>query len=216
MSKALSNNWSKNAMHGFTLLKRPGTRQSLRRLAGLALLVCALPSLALALEDVSAYSEELIAMFKKDQDARKNFDRDDPRSIDNLIETDKNNLARFKEIIKAIGWPSVDKVGAKASEGAFFIAQHAVTDWPLMEFALIHVEADYRAGKSTGNNYALMYDRINMLHGKPQKYGTQIVNNSDGCGVYQLEDAGKVDIYRQDVGLTPDLKTYEAKMCGRR
>lgn len=203
-------------MHGFTLLKRPGTRQSLRRLVGLALLVCALPSQGWALEDVSAYSEELIVMFKKDQDARKNFDRDDPRTIDNLIETDKNNLARLKEIIKAIGWPSVDKVGAKASEGAFFIAQHAVTDWPLMEFALIHVEADYRAGKSPGRNYALMYDRINMLHGKPQKYGTQIVNNRDGCSVYQLEDAGKADIFRQEVGLTPDLKTYEAKMCGRR
>lgn len=154
-------------------------------------------------------------MFKADQAVRQNLSLNDQEKMDEVLSTDRRNSKRLHEIILAIGWPTSSKVGAEASKGAFFIAQHAVHDLSLMELALLNIEASYKSGEVPGSYFAMIYDRVKMLHGEPQKYGTQVQKNNKSCGAYKLVDKDKVDIYRKEVGLLKDLKSYEAEVCHR-
>lgn len=59
---------------------------------------------------------------------------------------------------------------------------------------------------------ALMDDRIAMFEGRPQKYGTQIVENAEGKRVvYNLLDPSQVDKWRQEMDLNP-LNEYIKQM----
>lgn len=160
--------------------------------------------------------DELIAMGKQDQAVRINFNMDDPKMREAMGETDRYNRKRLNEIIKEIGWPTTAKVGMDASLGAFFIAQHAMDDRPLMDLAFTNVEAEFKAGSFPGKLYAMMYDRLKMRDGLPQKYGTQVRFVGNSCDLFKLEDPAKVDIYRTEVGLTESIATYKTRMCGNR
>ena len=58
-----------------------------------------------------------------------------------------------------------------------------------------------------------MYDRIKMLEGKPQRFGTQFNMNSSGCRAWKMEEPEKVDEYRAQMGLD-NLAVYAKKVCG--
>ncbi|WP_422941905.1 DUF6624 domain-containing protein [Undibacterium sp. TJN19] len=176
---------------------------------------CALPLFAFSSEKYGNFRDELISMFRDDQAVRNKFNKNDPNTLTDMTTIDVRNSSRLKEIIKAIGWPTEAKVGAEASKGAFFIAQHAARDLPLMELALSNIEESYKYGETSGVYYALIYDRVKMLHGESQKYGTQILRNSASCEAYKLEDADKVDVYRKEIGFKQSLKVYEAEICSR-
>ncbi|WP_188564755.1 DUF6624 domain-containing protein [Undibacterium terreum] len=169
-----------------------------------------------AADSFATIRDELIAMGKQDQAVRINFNMDDPKMREAMGETDRYNRKRLNEIIEEIGWPTTAKVGMDASLGAFFIAQHAMDDRPLMDLAFTNIEAEFKAGKFPGKLYAMMYDRLKMFDGLPQKYGTQAQFIGSSCDIYKLEDPAKVEIYRTEVGLTENLPTYKAKMCGNR
>ncbi|GGC64222.1 hypothetical protein GCM10011396_08960 [Undibacterium terreum] len=183
-----------------------------KTLALLAALACFVPIPVFAVEPYAAISAELIEMFDKEQKIRF-LSTDDPEVRKEMDAIDAHNTKRLNAIIKEIGWPTVDKVGKHASRGAFYISQHAYYDRPLMEFAFKNIEAEYKAGIFPGNLYAMMYDRLKTMDGKPQKYGTQIQTDHTGCFVVELENPEKVDIYRREVGIKMDLATYKEKVC---
>ena len=57
-----------------------------------------------------------------------------------------------------------------------------------------------------------MDDRIAMFEGRPQKYGSQIVENEKGQRViYNLLDPAKVDQWRSEMDLNP-LSDYMKQM----
>lgn len=61
------------------------------------------------------------------------------------------------------------------------------------------------------SNVAMMEDRINMFQGKPQKYGSQIVDGR----LWKLQDESMVDQWRKQVGMEP-LKDYLKHMNVKR
>ncbi|MES2070142.1 MAG: DUF6624 domain-containing protein [Pseudomonadota bacterium] len=161
----------------------------------------------------AAAREELIQLRKEDQAIRQKGNLT-PADIIEMRAIDLRTSERLKEIIKQIGWPTTATVGKDASSAAFLIAQHAAHDRPLMDLAFSNIEAGYKAGTVPGVHYALMYDRLKMFDGLPQKYGTQIQSDAKSCEVYKLEDPAKVDTYRREVGLMMDLESYKNKLCG--
>jgi hypothetical protein len=208
---------ARNQQHGEKMHLQPSSKRISGRslLAALAALQCLLAAPTFAADQYASVREELIQMGKEDQAVRQKTtftanDREEMRVVD------RKNSARLKEIIAEIGWPSESTVGKAASSSAFFIAQHAAHDRPLMDLAFTHIAAAYKAGTVPGAYYALMYDRLKMFDGEPQKYGTQIQSNEKSCGVYTLEDPAKVDLYRREVGLWESLESYKDKLCGTR
>ncbi len=156
---------------------------------------------------------ELEQMREADQAVRRNLNFDDSEQVEKMRTVDAANQKRLKEIITLIGWPSKDLVGETASSGAFLVAQHAPDDLNFMKEVFSYVEADYRKRKASSSQYALMYDRIKMMEGKPQRFGTQFHMDSSGCRAWKLEEPERVDEYRAQMGLE-NLTEYARKVCG--
>lgn len=164
-------------------------------------------------ETLRSIRTELEQIREADQAVRRNLNYLDFAQVEKMRTVDAVNRKRLKEIISLIGWPSKELVGENASSGAFLVAQHAHEDLDFMKEVFSHIEADYRKQKASPSQYALMYDRIKMLEGKPQRFGTQFNKNSSGCRAWKMEEPEKVDEYRAQMGLDT-LAVYAKKVCG--
>lgn len=128
---------------------------------------------------------------------------------------DEDNTARLKEIVAAQGWPRKSLWGERPALAAWLILQHSPdTEFqaemlPLLEKRLQEKELD-------GPYFALLYDRVQMRHGHPQRYGSQVRKKAEGGWepVPPLENPDKLDALRASVGLPPiaDYLTSVAKM----
>ena len=70
------------------------------------------------------------------------------------------------------------------------------------------------ARRLDGQPYALLYDRLQLMSGGRQRYGTQVVVRKDGSQVVsRLEAPDRVDERRRAIGLGP-LADYLALFDG--
>lgn len=115
---------------------------------------------------------------------------------------DADNTDFVLNVILELGWVDATRFGQEASDAAFLIVQHT-SDMRLMRTALPFIEADVRAGKVSGQNYALMFDRLQLNLGYEQRYGSQI-GVVDGASVLMpCEDIERVDEFRAEMGMGP-------------
>jgi hypothetical protein len=166
--------------------------------------------------DYHAIAAELIAMADADQAVRgrlitwlqANPGQNPPADIvHEMSEIDEANAARVKAIVDEIGWPVNSAVGSDASGSAWLIVQHAVHDLPLMQRALALMEPHLGTGEIDDKDYALLYDRVNLQIGRPQRWGTQctelLIDGVKHFGVQPIEDPAGVDARRAAIGLPP-------------
>ncbi|MCD0466061.1 DUF6624 domain-containing protein [Flavobacterium sp. ENC] len=107
----------------------------------------------------------------------------------------KKNAACLNEIINAIGYPTRLIVGREASDAAWLIVQHAISEPALMRkcYELLS-RSD---GEVNPQNLAYLHDRICYFEGRPQKYGTQF----DNRGLYPVEDKEEMIRLRKELKL---------------
>lgn len=124
----------------------------------------------------------------------------------------KLNEENQKELVKLIrekGWPKRSVVGASSAGTAFLVIQHS--DLARQQEYLPVIKDLCRTGEAGWQEYALMYDRIQVGLGKPQRYGSQIrydpVTRKNELS--ELENPEKVDEWRKELGLQP-LSAYLA------
>jgi hypothetical protein len=153
---------------------------------------------------------ELLEMVKKDQDIRhawirQGVDQPPPEIQAQVAAIDAQNLARMQEIVLQYGWPGPVLVGMDGTEAAFLLVQHA--PYAFQKKMLSRIGAAYRAGKLTGQDYALLLDRVRVHEGKPQIYGTQTKAFAEWKdqepAFLPIEDEAHVDQRRAEVGLPP-------------
>ena len=126
---------------------------------------------------------------------------------------DKINQEQICKILDSRGLVGKDKVG-NAVSAFWLVIQHAGVDIQKKYFPLF-VEAAQR-NDITKEAVAMMDDRINMFEGKPQRYGSQLVDDGNGGRiVYQLLDTSKVDEWRSEMGMEP-LDDYLKKWNAHR
>lgn len=157
---------------------------------------------------------QLQAIAQRDQDIRHEFlnaYRATPRNqtlIDSLARQmqriDSVNQAEICHILDTRGCVGSDLVG-NASSVFWLVIQHAPVELQRRYFPLF-VQAAQR-GDLALENVAMMDDRIAMFEGRPQRYGTQIVDGK----LYQLLDPAKVDLWRHEMGMQP-LADYLRQM----
>jgi len=115
---------------------------------------------------------------------------------------DQTNLIALKKLIGHDSWVKQSEVGERAAKGAFLVIQHS-RDIELLESYLPLIKASCMEGEAPWNYYALMYDRIQIHKNLPQRYGTQFKANGDVKEMYPLEDASRVNTWRNEIGLAP-------------
>jgi hypothetical protein len=131
----------------------------------------------------------------------------DPR-IARMQETDADNLQRLHHIVRQDGFPTARMVGYDGVAAAWLILQHASAD-PAFQAALLPtIEGLARRGELSGENYALLADRVLLAQGKRQRFGTQFTGFGPALQLQPLEDPQRVDQRRAQLGLM-SLEDYQ-------
>lgn len=141
-------------------------------------------------------ADELIQMATADQAMRANVIE---KGAEWDSSVDQANEEHLKEIVSRHGWPTIPLVGEQASNAAWLLVQHS-PDLGFMESCL-NLMKKLNQGQVKPANMAYLEDRVLMLNGKPQIYGTQFEGTGEGMHAYTLEDPEHVDERRAGVGL---------------
>lgn len=112
--------------------------------------------------------------------------------------------ARLWSILDALGWPDAARVGEEGAEAAWLIVQHAIGMPLLQRRVLAQLEHAVRAGSVPAWQWAMLFDRVAVLEGRAQRFGTQLEPDAEGWArPCRLEDPAGVDARRARVGLEP-------------
>ena len=104
-------------------------------------------------------------------------------------------------------WFTATRVGRDGMEAAFLLVQHA--DSSVQEQMLPTIQRSYVAGEVSGQDFALLSDRVATWFGRAQKYGTQADIKAGRVVFFAIEDSVSVDARRAKMGLMP-LREYAA------
>ena len=126
-----------------------------------------------------------------------------PELLEKLRLIDAKNTKRLKEIIEQHAWVNENLVGRSGVSAAFLIVQHS-SDLKFQEAMLPHLKRSFLNGEGvSGQEFALLQDRVLVHQNKLQLYGTQL-NILDGELVFDpIFDEEHVDKRRAEVGLPP-------------
>jgi hypothetical protein len=156
-------------------------------------------------EQDPALARELRAMAEEDQRVRAELARDGhlfrgyhPR----LAEVNSRNAQRLQEIIELQGWPGRSLVGDRAARAAWLVLQHSIAYPGLMRSGLQLIGEAAARGEVSKAQVAILEDRIRVLEGRPQLYGTQYDWDDRGeMSPLPIEDGQRVDERRLALGL---------------
>lgn len=119
-----------------------------------------------------------------------------------LQELHQRNAERLAGVIDRIGWPTAAVVGERAAGAAWLLAQHAIGDPSFFRRCAELVAAAARRDEIPARFSARMQDRIRVLEGRPQIYGTQFDWNEAGeFAPCAIEDPDGIDERRLAMGL---------------
>lgn len=155
-----------------------------------------------------ALRRELLLRRDQDQAARQRvIDGGDEQELQDV---DSRNLMRLRTILDD-GFPTARDVGQDGLDALWLLIQHADADPSLQAHALRVIEARMRRGEFSRANYALLYDRVRVAQGKPQRYGTQMQREGNTFQPGALEDPAHVDARRRAMGLMT-LEDYRCSL----
>lgn len=157
-------------------------------------------------ERVKAIQTDLAQRLLKDQAVR--MGRKDGEQ---MRAADADNTVYLKTLVTELGWIDVERFGQATALAAFLLVQHS-GDLRLMKAALPEIEKDVKAKHLDGEQYALIYDRLQLMTGGKQRFGTQVIPTPTG-DIAELEDREKVDEWRRELGMGP-LAEYLKSFSG--
>ncbi|HET6216804.1 MAG TPA: DUF6624 domain-containing protein [Acidobacteriaceae bacterium] len=151
---------------------------------------------------------ELLAMETEDRRTRQElFDAGalGDQYVPRLQQLHARNAARLHEIISTQGWPHQDLVGTDGAEAAWLIVQHAIGEPDFQRQALVLLKEQAAQGRVPAWHGAYLEDRIAMYEDRPQRYGTQWIDDPiDGrIRPWPLAEPVQVNEQRASVGLGP-------------
>ena len=150
------------------------------------------------------YYIENLGVFLQDYDeGATKWDVDFPASDAEIAAADESHLTAMERIVEPEKWPCISEVGERAAKAAFLITSHHL-DTVTLAFYLPQLKQRCLEGEAEWLWYATMYDRLQVLKGLPQRYGTQyrrVEGTEEEYELFPLEDAAMVDKWRDELGL---------------
>ncbi|PCJ17712.1 MAG: hypothetical protein COB02_12910 [Candidatus Cloacimonadota bacterium] len=126
-------------------------------------------------------------------------------------ETNLQNINILKNIIKKIGWPTIDKVGKQASHYAWLLVQHADFDLELQKTVLNFLKT-LNSQQIDKKEVAYLTDKVLIQNNKKQIYGTQFKIDKDKNIIPEpIEDYKNLDKRRKSLDLE-NFKSYLSKL----
>jgi hypothetical protein len=125
-----------------------------------------------------------------------------------IHEADVANEAALFKLVPPEGWFGSSRYGDDAARAAFEILQHSDTDQQRRLLPVL--EAFVAFGDAEGPDYALMYDRLAVGDGRPQRYGSQLHCENGKMTPYPVEDPAGLDDRRRSVGFVEPYAGYVA------
>jgi hypothetical protein len=125
-----------------------------------------------------------------------------------VAEADRENAAALVAMTPPEGWFYRSVWGEKASSAAFHIVQHS--DLALWRRFVPVLEPLVATGEVEGQSYAMMYDRLALNEGRPQRYGTQMTCRNGVWAIDTLEDPDNVEARRKAMDFPWTLEEYKA------
>lgn len=155
-----------------------------------------------------ALRAELLAMRAEDRLVRDELVASNQlggRYVPRMEEVHRRNATRLRELIAQHGWPAEDLAGPDGAEAAWMIAQHAIGEPAFQRQALDLVRACAAGGRVPRWHAAYLEDRIAMHEGRPQRFGSQWLDDPlDGrIRPWKLADPDRVNDLRAEAGLGP-------------
>lgn len=130
-----------------------------------------------------------------------------------LHDADRDNTAWLKATITERGWFTTSRDGPEAASAAWLLTQHADQDPGFQREVLALMEPLAKTGEVQPADYALMFDRVAVNAGEPQRFGSQVVCSLGGPEPFPIEEpADEVDARRAAYGLPP-LAEYLASFA---
>ncbi|WP_254906703.1 DUF6624 domain-containing protein, partial [Flavobacterium sp. FPG59] len=153
----------------------------------------------------SKVANEIIKLKNKDLELRQKLIEEKKLSHSYDLEMENlhiSNAKKLNAIIDEVGFPTIEKVGIEASESAWLIIQHAISEPEFMKKCLKILENGIVENKNYEENLARLSDRIAVLEGKPQLFGTQFDWDTNGVlSPNMCDDLSMVNIRRLKIGL---------------
>lgn len=124
------------------------------------------------------------------------------------MEIDSLNMVKIEEIINCHGYPGKELVGEDLKSVAALVIIHNPRD---QEKYLDLLWQEGQKGSVDKREVAVLEDRILMLNGEPQIYGTAMKYNTVGFNetgdamtklkIWKIKDLNQIDSRREEVGL---------------
>lgn len=131
---------------------------------------------------------------------------DPPWELAALFEMADRHDRRLMDIIELHGWPGRGLVGEDGADAAWVIAQHADRHHAERNAWLTLVEQAARLGGADPRHFARLSDRVALVDGRPQLFGTYAALRPDGTVAFDPAPEGgvaDVDARRAAIGLPP-------------
>ncbi|OZG70736.1 hypothetical protein BTA51_24430 [Hahella sp. CCB-MM4] len=152
--------------------------------------------------------QELLNMETEDQGIRKVFEEKGWENIstelhEEMLRIDEKNTKRVKEILDQHGWPTKDLIGEEGMLAVFLIIQHS-PDIDFQRSMLPLLTSSYENNEGiSGQDVALLTDRVRVNLGQKQLYGTQLEVVEGRLVFLPIEDEENVDQRRAKMDMIP-------------
>lgn len=124
---------------------------------------------------------------------------------------DAKNTEMLKALVAKKGWPTISRMGKRASYAAWLLVQHADHD-PAFQLQILRLmEPLVVKDEVNRGNYAYLYDRVRLKISGRQRYGTQVHCEAGKRVPLPLEAGIDLDAERAEMTLDP-IADYIAGM----
>ncbi len=132
-----------------------------------------------------------------------------------MCRADAESLVFLEGYLGEHGWPRISVHGEEVDHGLWLLLQHASVE--LQAAWLPVLEQRYAEGETNPRNYAMLYDRVMLRSGRPQRYGSQYTCVEGSFQMYQTEGIENVDARRLAMGMNTVEENgarFRGRQCG--
>lgn len=130
---------------------------------------------------------------------------------------DIQDQSALKALLPPRGWFLKSEISPEAMAVAWQIVRHAInSDIAFVRAVLATTKDMFDTGEIDKAEFAMLTDRVAVVDGVRQIYGTQMICNNFTWILYPVEDEANVDKRREDVGLGLTLADQLAQFATRK
>ncbi len=140
-----------------------------------------------------------------------------PKAVERLLEANRRNTARLRDIVDEHGWPGRSVVGKLGADAAWLLLQHADAEQEFRRRCIELLHEAVHEGEADPRHLGLIVDRVQSVENQRQVFGTNIIVD-DGKPQLQwpLLEPERVDVLRKEIGLPPLEQDMASTVEGHR